>query len=480
MKPASLARQFALTITTAVAAVSLILSGCSSNAINSLASGSSSAVPVTGNPTMTQTIITDAANDQVLALGLTVNSIRLFDASGAYADVLTSPVTIEASHLDAVQEPLRAPLNIPQGTYTSALITVSNPTVVYVDPTTHKPVTATVTLASTTDTVTFASPITVSSTSKPICFDLLVAQSVSLSGSTATVTPDFAVTTINVPVNATAATNAQNGRINDVLGSVVSTTASSVTVTTSNGSSVTVATSSATILQGFTSLASLTAGQIVDIDVAQQNTGTLLALRIHLGATNPANQLVGPVTSTTGTPVTSFNLTARQWLGAGTSTTAAGTTYTVTVNSSTTFSTAAGTGTLPTLPFTPTFTAATLSPGQNVAVVTSALSGTSGTAASVTLVPQTIGGTVAAVSALPSGITVYTVTLPSGSAIGNLTGATTVMVYSYSSTQFMNATAITVGSTVRFNGLLFNDSGTLRLLGVACSDPEPTAPPQKH
>jgi hypothetical protein len=479
MKPAPLARQLTQTLTTALTAVSLILSGCSSNAVNSL-TGSSSAVPATGNPTMTQTIITDAPNDQVLALGLTVNSIRLFDASGVYADVLTAPVTIEASHLDAVQEPLRAPLNIPQDTYTSALITVSNPTVVYVDPTTHKPVKATVTLAASTDTVTFASPITVSATSKPICFDLLVAQSVSLSGSSATVTPDFAITTINVPPSATAATNAQNGRVNDILGAVVSTTASSLTVTTPNGSSVTVATSSSTILQGFTSLANLTAGQIVDIDVAQQNTGTLLALRIHIDAQNPTNQLVGPLTSTTGSPVTSFDLTARQWLGASTAATTAGTSYTIAVNSSTTFSTDAGMGPLPVLPFTPTFSATTLSPGQNVAVVTSAISGTTATAASVTLVPQTIGGTVSAISALPSGLTVYTVTLPSGSALGNLTGATTLMVYSNSNTQFMNAATIVVGSTVRFNGLLFNDSGTLRLLGGACSDPEPSAPPQKH
>jgi hypothetical protein len=429
---------------------------------------------------MTQTIITDAPNDQIFALGITVNSIRLFDAAGAYADVLTAPVTIEASHLDAVQEPLRAPLNIPQDTYTSALITVSNPTVVYVDPTTHKPVQATVTLGASTDTVTFSSPITVSATSKPLCFDLLVAQSVALSGSAATVTPDFAVTAINVPANATSATNAQNGRINDVLGAVASTTSSSVTVTTPNGSNVTVTTSSTTVLQGFTSLTNLTTGEVVDIDVAQQTNGTLLALRIHLGAPNPANQLVGPITFTTGSPVSSFNLTARQWLGSATSTTTAGTSYTVAVNASTTFSTDAGMGPLPTLPFTPTFSATTLSPGQNVAVITSTLSGTTATASSVTLVPQTVGGTVAAISTLSSGLTVYTVTLPTGSALSNLTGATTVTVYSNSSTQFMNATSIAVGSTVRFNGLLFNDSGTLRLLGGTCSDGEPPAPLQKH
>ena len=177
-------------VTTAIASAALIVSGCSSTTASLSSAGLTA---VTGNPTLTQTVITDAPNDQVLALGITVNSIRLFDAAGKYADVLTSPVTIEASHLDAVQEPLRAPLNIPQDTYTSALITVSNATVFYVDSTTHKPVQATVTLSATTDTVTFATPLTVSSTSAPLCFDLLVGQSVALSGSTATVTPTFAV-----------------------------------------------------------------------------------------------------------------------------------------------------------------------------------------------------------------------------------------------------------------------------------------------
>ena len=472
-------RQLAQTLTAAVATASLILSGCSSTALNTLASGSS-AVAVTGNPTMTQTLITDAPSDQVLALGITVNSIRLFDASGNYADVLTTPVTIEASHLDAVQEPLRAPLNIPQDTYTSALITVSAPTVTYVDPTTHKPVAATVTLASTTDTVTFASPITVTATSAPLCFDLLVAQSVVLSGTTATVTPDFAVTSITVPPNATSATNAKSGRLNDVFGSVVSVSGTSITVLTPNGTSVTVTTSTSTNLQGFTSLASLTAGQLIDIDVAQQTTGTLLALRIHLASINPANQLVGPVTATTGKPATSFTLAARQWLGSATASAAAGTSYTVNITGSTTFSTDAGTGSLPTLPFTPTFSAATLSAGQNVAVVTSALTGTTATASTITLVPQTVGGTVVSIATLPSGLTAYTITLPTSSALGNLTGASTVVVYSNSTTQFMNATAIAVGSTVRFNGLLFNDAGTLRLLSGACSDGEPQAPPQRH
>lgn len=138
--------------------------------------------------------------------------------------------------------------------------------------------------------------------------------------------------------------------------------------------------------------------------------------------------------------------------------------------------------TLPVLPFTPVFSAATLVAGQNVATVAGTVNTTAATAtaASVTLAPQTVEGTVSAVAAVATGLNAYTVTLPTGSALATATGATTVVVYANSTTQMMNAAAITTGTTVRFNGLLFNDGGTLRLVAGACSDAAGAAPPQKH
>lgn len=457
----------------AATVVSVALSGCSSSVVGTQPGSSA----VSGAMTRTQALITDAPADQVIALGLTVNSIRLFDSAGKYADVLTAPVTIEASHLEAVQEPLRAALNIPQDTYTSAVITVSSPTVVYVDPTTHKPVQAAATLTSGTDTITFSSPITVSSTSAPLCFDLLVGQSVALTGTSAAVTPMFNVFTIPL---AGYPSNGGNGRLNDIFGSFVSYSGTTLTVQTTNGTQVAITTDSNTVYQGFASPGALTLGELLDVDVAHQTNGSLLALRVHVAPANAANELIGPVTATTGSPATSFALTARQWLGGGTTGTTAGTAYTVTVTSATTFSIGPQLGTLTGLPFTPTFTAATLIPGQNVAVQASAISGTTATASTVSLVPQTVSGTVAAI-AQSGGFTVYTVTLASGSALESLSGATTVTVYSNASTQFWNSTGtVAVGSSVRFNGLLFNSGGTLRLVGAECSGQPGQAPSQHH
>ncbi|SFS01781.1 hypothetical protein SAMN05421771_0615 [Granulicella pectinivorans] len=452
-------------------AASMILAGCNS-AVTALTGGTA----VTGNTTATSALMTDAPGDQVVALGLTVNGIRMYDASGKYADVLTSPVTIEASHLDGVDEPLKAALSIPQDTYTSAVITVSSPTVSYVDPATKKVVQATTVLASATDTVTFSTPITVTATSTPLCFDLMVGQSVALSGTMATVTPVFDVRAIPLASNPT---NGGNGKLDDIHGAVVSVSGTTLILATPNATQVTITTNASTVLQGFSSLSALTVGSLVDVDLVQQTSGTLLAARIHRVPGIAANELVGLVTATTGSPVTSFTQTVRQWIGPGTAGTIAGTSYTIAVASGTTFATSANFGTLPSLPFTPVFTAGTLFAGQNVEVDASAVSGTSATAGTVTLVPQTIDGTVAAISS-QGGFTAYTVTLNAGSSLATLTGATSVVVFTTASTQMMNSASIVVGGAVRFNGLLFLDAGVLKLVCGGAMDGPGAPPPQKH
>jgi len=462
-------RQVVALLTAAL--TTLALSGCG-NGINSNT--------IHANTTPTQTLITDAPADQVLALSMQVDSIVLTDSAGATASILTAPVPIEVSHLDAVQEPLFPPLNIPQDTYVSATITVENPVVVYVDPTTHKPDKTSATLAASVDTVTFTTPIVVSSSSSPICFDLLVGQSVAFSTSgtttTVTVTPTFNVTQIAL---AHAPTNSSNGKLQDILGQVVSVSGADLVVTPPNGTQLTLATDANTQFQGFTALSALTSGELIDADVAQQSTGALLAVRIHLAPPTAANLLLGPVTTITGSPATSFTQLVRQPVGPAVSSTSVGLTYTITVNGSTTFGLPVQATPSPSLPFTPSFNATTMIAGQNVAVgaTTLSFSSATATAATVTLAPQTIDGTVASVTSI-GGFTVYTVTLPAQSALATLTGQTSIVVYVTTATNVMTANPIAMGSNVRFNGLLFNDSGTLRLVAGACNDFPPPPPPQ--
>jgi hypothetical protein len=115
------------------------------------------------------------------------------------------------------------------------------------------------------------------------------------------------------------------------------------------------------------------------------------------------------------------------------------------------------------LPFTPTFNASALFAGQVASVATSSVTNNAATAASVILSPQTLDGTVAGISSA-SGYTAYVVTLPSGAWLATLTGLSSVTVYANDNVQAINTNAIAVGSSVRFNGFLFNNSGMLVML----------------
>jgi hypothetical protein len=154
--------------------------------------------------------------------------------------------------------------------------------------------------------------------------------------------------------------------------------------------------------------------------------------------------------------------------------------FTVDTNSSTVWAITPQFVSLTGLPFTPSFTAANLSPGQSVGVVTSTISGNSATALDVYLIPETVGGTVTKIATAGS-YTAYTLTLNTGSAFTSLSGASTITVYTSSATAGPVATAsgaappaIAVGSNVRFNGLIFNlGSGSFAMV-AGCS---PDGPP---
>jgi hypothetical protein len=86
--------------------------------------------------------------------------------------------------------------------------------------------------------------------------------------------------------------------------------------------------------------------------------------------------------------------------------------------------------------------------------------------------PQTIDGVVTA-SGSEGNFTTYTISLAPYDLLPNLavqpgqttllTDPNTVVVYVDSSAQLLNTKQLAVGSVFRFNGLLFNDNGTLRM-----------------
>ena len=114
--------------------------------------------------------------------------------------------------------------------------------------------------------------------------------------------------------------------------------------------------------------------------------------------------------------------------------------------------------------------------GQNVYITSHATAMSPGPvytpAATVTLIPQVIDGTVTQVASSGS-FTTYTVALAPYDlfpALAVQPGETTVLnnpskviVYVDSNTRQLNTKPIAVGSVLRFGGLLFYDNGTLRM-----------------
>ena len=466
--------------------LSVVITGCTSSVTSTTTT--SNLIPNV-NTSTTPVRITDAASDQIVAASLTLNSLVLTDTAGKVTTNLlpASGILFEASHLDAVQEPLFSPA-IPEDTYVSATLTYSNAQVAYVDPATKTVDLVTATLANTTQTITFTAPVTINNTTTSLLIDFLVPNSVTISGSTVTVTPQFKIGA--VPITSSIAVT-HKGKV-----TTISTSTNSFTITDASGTVHTIYVNANTVFQdantnltctGTACLSSFTTMQVnamVEVDTVITATasstipaGSLLAQRVEVDepASSGKKLLLGPVTSrtptATGTPATSFDMTVRQLVGNGTAT--AVETVDVSVTGSTNFILPPRYAIFATaLPFTPSFNASNIFAGQHVAVVTTTAGVTSGaaTAGSVLLQPQTINGTITNIA--PSGsYTVYTVTLPTGHWLATITGQSTVLVYTNSQVVPLTNTTPVANATMRFNGYLFNVSGTLRMLACAQAGP---------
>jgi hypothetical protein len=275
----------------------------------------------------------------------------------------------------------------------------------------------------------------------------------------------------------------QNGTGMQQMGTVVSVSGTTLVIEPGSGPNFTLTTNTATLLQGFSSLSALTAGELVQVDFVLQSGGVCLATRIQLAPPPPGGQkpnlLNGPVTSVT--PGTGFKMVLMQGLGPAVGPVAptAVSVFTVTTTTSTTYAITPQFVSLAGLPFTPSFTATNLTPGQMVGVTASSVTGTTAAATNVYLIPQTLGGVVTAIST-SGNYTAYTLTLVSGDAFTALTGASTVTVYTSTATVgppvpvAANNTPIKVGSQVRFNGLVFNTGSAAFSMVAGCS---PDGPP---
>lgn len=459
-------RNFILFVT--LISLALVLGACGGGGSNS-STPSSSSTP----PTLTGTVqvgLGDSPADWLTTFGMTVNSIMLTNSNGSTVSMLSAPTQMEMIRLMGTVQPVSV-VQVPQGTYTGATISVSSIQMGYMDPATHQHMQKTI-AGPFTGTVNFNPAMSVGSTPMSLNFDMNMGSSVSINNGNVTITPTFT----GMMNSLGTGQNPWQGYMQHMVGSVSSASSSQFTMNMLMGmQSATFHTNSNTQFSGMSGMGMMSNGVIVNVDGITQPDGSLLAQHVEYMWNNGGMMGGGIVTGITGNPPTQLNIVAHNGIGGGMMMSAISGTITVNVSSSTPYSADSDNVDLANLPFTPIFNSSSIAKGQKIDVVSGGsmmggggmMGGTFGTinASQVELEQQGLFGTVSNYIANGSQAS-FTLTLPTDSAFTTLTGTSSITVYKQNGTQLHNLSAITNGNQVQVRGLLFYDSGAYKLVST--------------
>jgi Domain of unknown function (DUF5666) len=442
-----------------VCAIGITLAGCGSGTqrIISPPSSCQSGTPKT-NVQIPVLIASDAALGPLLAFETNLNSVTLTDSCGNKVMLLPkNPINVEWSHVNGTSEPLLI-ATVPEATYTSAQLTYSNPAIEYIYPQANNFVSSAVVSDATTAHVDFPDPIVVDGNGTAIVLDALLAQPIVIDGNLDKVSPAFRITGVNVIANPV---NDNNGKEN-LRGLVSSVSSGQFTMGNSAGIPLIININANTNFQGISGLSTLPVHQPADVDVTIQKDGSLLATRIEAEIVAPnawAGLKVGPYTQSAFEEIA-----PRLWEESGDpSHVYNNPPFAYEFNQNTRYSITGESIDLSDLPFTPRFASAgDTALGQGIAVGWGSLASPT-QAATITLIPRTVSGTVTSISNKGTYM-VYELALASNDFLTVLNGTSTITAYTNNGTQAENLSPITAGSPVNFHGLLFNDNGILRLV----------------
>ncbi len=459
------------------------------------------------SPTNVVILSTSTANNLIFQMPLTINSLSLVNQNGQIVSLLRSSYP-EFIHVNGNPEPL-ATVSIPQGVYIQAFVDSNEGGVscialnasgqlsynFYGDNGISLPV-----------SVQFPQPITITGSDATLLLNLIVSQSFrppstgcsssSSSSSNYSITPNFQLTAYNPPAQISSSGGSHlagmEGIVSDVQPSASNFTVQSVdgnnygngspagAMNAASGPSWTFVTDSNTAFQGIPGISAVVANMAVDVDAAIQPDGSLLATRVAVYDTDIANTSLwyGDIAkvsnavnasiqgSSTGFyPAVSLSI-GPMLANAFVFASYAGSAYSISGQMQN----------ISELPFHAEFSSANMIAGQQVAITMHETGFPQANilpaAGSITLIPQTLNGTVSAIGS-DGGFTTYTITLAPYDlfpALAVQSGQTTlltnpsqVVVYADSNTQMLNTNPIAVGNVVRFYGLVFNDNGTLRM-----------------
>jgi hypothetical protein len=432
-------------------------------------------------------MLSSTANDKLTSFNGQLTGLTLTSKSGKTVTLFASdpfPQYPEFMHLNGFTEPFLT-VSVPEDTYTSAAVTMGSAQFscvsyipgsdggLYFDTSSDQQVSGTV-------AVTLPQPIVISGATG-LALDLQAASSQSFGNCTPaglfqyTITPNFQLNQLPFGNPQDALANGEPTTVNGIL-SAVGSGGSTLTVASADGPTWSVATQPVTTFQGVSGASALAAGEAVNMDIVFNTDGSIEASRIQVLDANASNlsTVAGPVGSVSNAQP-SMTVPGVQQQG-----------YLFSqefINGGQDFS--FGTATfqisgyltnLQQMPFTPTFTAANMVPGQNILITTHATAAQSGPlyvpASTVTLLPQTVNGTVTNIQSTSQGTT-YTVSLAPYDLFQNLasqpgqnsliTSPGTMIIYTDPGSTGLASSGIVTGQPFRFTGLVFNDNGALKM-----------------
>jgi hypothetical protein len=441
--------------------------------------------PVRGESTTVTVVASSAGNDQLVQFYLTLNSLTLTSASGkTTVPLLSEPQQVEFMHLNGGAEPL-VTLSVPQDLYTKATMTLSGGSFVCAAQQSGTNTIAHYSIAPSQATVQLPGPLTIDGGAMALSLEMLVGQSATLPSNCYeqgfagdSMTPTFNLTAMTVSAQPA---NTTNGKLTALEGLVVNpasgpssfgvSAADGTAVGTTLGTTWQVNTSASTVFQGIGNAAGLTAGMPVDIDGTLDADGSVAATRVAVLDADTTNLTVnsGPLIQVAAS-VPMLNQVNQ--LAEGSQQYVRG--WPAFSYSNTTFASWGGLTNVASLPFAASFDAGNMVPGQVVAVTSHVTEvGSYPTyvpATTMTLMPQTIDGTVTA-TGTAGGFTTYTVELAAYDLFPQFAvqgGQTTLLTNPQQVVVYADANTQTVGGGVssnlgRFTGVIFNDGGTLRM-----------------
>ncbi len=475
---------------------SIILIGCGGSLGNTGGGGGGG----TGEQTKVTILTTSTANDQLAEFEMDIKSLKLTNASGGTVSLISTPLNVEFLRVNGTTEPLIT-ASVPEGTYLSAGASIGSAEFECITLNQSGGLdTSFFAYGYTPDsdvTVNVPAPLKISDSSTVLALDLLVSKSASWTACHTngiepfSITPTFNLTAMTL---SSLPSNSSDGLETDLRGVIASADTGSgrLTVTadegpdcagTAAGSNCSppaarapvwqVVSDNGTVFEGVAGISQLASGMGVDMDAALQPDGSLLAKRISVYDTSANNLTIADGPLIFNSPVVGYQSLEIAPVRESGPLALAPIPFSY---GNAVFQTSGAFKNLGDLPFSPSFTAASAVDGQNLYASTHALylstPPTFVPATTITLVPQTINGTVSAMGS-EGGFTTYTVTLAPYDLFPTLavqsgqttvlTNPNTVVVYADTNTQVLNTSPITVGGVVRFYGLVFNDNGTLRM-----------------